>query len=90
MPIQESKLHKIDDGERVLDNGKILSHYAHVKAGKPRDTRCQFCRKGVDAVLTKYEEPAPESDVVQGDRSDKEGDAAPARDNQRDWFDEEG
>lgn len=77
MPEQEKRLRSSNNGEGVLDAQAMLSHHAHIKGGLRRLARCKFCVGGVDAVIayTKEEEPGP--DVVQGDRSDEEGNASP-------------
>lgn len=84
MPIQEGQLREGNDGERILSNRGVLSHYAHLKAGLSRKSLCRFCQHGVDGISQTIEVETPEPDVVQGDRSDKERDTAHSRVDE--WF----
>jgi len=73
-------------GERLLNSRAMLSHYAHLKNGRGRNgAHCQFCKGGLQSVVSVVENEVAEDGVDESDRGDEEGAAPPPPDNGEYW-----
>lgn len=64
------------DVVRVLDSRAVLSHYAHVQAGRRSSVGCGWCQKGMAGISSEAEIEVPTDSVVPDSGTDKKEDAA--------------
>lgn len=81
--MQEKVAESVSDENtiRVLNTKGLLSHHDHLKRFPGTlSARCRICTVGMGGIITTFEKKViePVDSVDEGDRGDKEGDAAPA------------